>query len=51
MNKVENVKWCMKQIDTSVGTVYGTYSVDLPKYRHGHIGVIQMMTLLCGVEI
>ena len=37
--------------DTSVGTVYDTYSVDIPKYQHGRNSIIQMITLLCGVEI
>ena len=31
--------------------VYGMYSTDLPKYQHGRISVIQMITLLYSVEI
>ena len=38
-------------IDTSVGTVCSTYSVDIPRYWHGHISIVQMITLVRGVEI
>ena len=33
------------------GTRYGAYSVDIPRYWRGHISIVQMITLLYGVEI
>ena len=38
-------------VDTSVGMVCSMYSVDIPRYQRGHISIIQMITLVCGVEI
>ena len=35
-----------KGIDTSVGMVYGTYSIDISEYWCGCISVIQMITVM-----
>ena len=37
--------------DTSVGTVCIRYSVDIPRYWRGRIGVVQMITWVLCVEI
>ena len=41
----------MAPVDMSVSTGYGMYSVDIPKCLRGCNSIIQMITLLCSVEI
>ena len=44
------VGW-QKATDMSLGTVFHTYSADIPMLRCGRISAVQMITQLCCVEI
>ena len=46
----EAVGW-QKATDMSLGTVFRTYSTDIPMLQHGCISAVQMITQLCCVEI